>query len=197
MTAPKIADVKSLIAIKGFEITPIRFKNSGDAVTQVSIDPALPLGLQLSIENNTCVLTGSPMTLSAREVYTITAGNGDGSNKVTFEITVTEAPIKAQREEIIRVHDQRHDLDTPRSQVENAMNDGAMMQSHIKPHEKFLQQPTGDDKRLSQQTANNPEAEANAAARPELTPSPSAQLQAQAVNRAQPSAPTPSPLPGK
>ncbi|OGT47266.1 MAG: hypothetical protein A3E82_06680 [Gammaproteobacteria bacterium RIFCSPHIGHO2_12_FULL_38_11] len=197
MPAPKIVNAKALIAIKGFEITPVRFKNAGGVIAQVSIDPALPLGLQLSLHNKTCVLTGTPLRLSAPATYTITAKNTDGDCKAILEIAVTEAPIKTQREAIIQVHDQRHDLDTPRSQVENAPSDGAMMQSHIKPHEKFLQQPTGDDKRLSQQAANNPEAEANASAKPELTPSPSQQHQARAVNAAQPSAPTPSPIPGK
>lgn len=140
-------------------------------------------------------MSGTPTTLSARAVHAITASNADGSCTVIIEISVSEAPIKTQRGAIIKEHDSRQDIDTPRSQVENAVGDEAMMGTTIKPHEKFANQPTGDDKRLAQQTSNNPEAENRAQNAPELTPSPSAQLQAQAVARATPMM-TPTPKPG-
>lgn len=195
MAAPRIFDSKALMAIKGFEISTVVFKNSGDALTEVSINPALPLGLKLSLENKTCVLSGTPMLVAPRDVYTITAANADGSHTAIIEITVSEAPFKTQRGEIIHVHEARHDLETPRSQVENAVNDQALMNSTIKPHDKFAHQPMGDDKRLSQQTANNPDAENRAQNSPDLTPSPSAKLQAQAVLAANPKM-TPTPRPG-
>ena len=101
-----------------------------------------------------------------------------------------------QRELLMKVQEPRGDLDTPRSQVKNALGDQAHFDSTIKPHEKFLNQPTGDDNRLSQQTANNPVADQRAEQAPELTPSPSAKLQAQAVLAAKPEM-SPKPAPGK
>lgn len=192
MSAPTIIDIKTVVAIKGFDVSSVLFKNNGGVVTEISITPELPLGLTLSMEHKACALRGIAMQLSPRTVYTITVGNADGKNISTIEIAVVEAAIKRQREDIIHVHEGRHDLDTPRSQIENALQDGVTMQSHIKPHEKFAHQPTGDDKRLSQQTHNNPEAERRAQNTPELTPSPSAKLQA--VLAAKP--PAPSPMPG-
>lgn len=195
MKSPKLLDIKGIVAIKGFEINPVALSNQGGVPLRVLIEPALPFGLSLSIEESVCVLRGIPANVSAQTVYTITASNEAGENTSTLELSVVEAQTKTQREAIIQEHDLRQDLDTPRSQIENAVNDAAMMSSHILPHEKFLNQPTGDDKRLSQQTANNPEAEMNAANKPELTPSPSAKLQAQAVLAAKP--PSPTPMPGK
>ncbi len=194
MTAPKIAHAKTLIAVKGFEISPIVFKNTGGAVSDCSINPALPLGLQLSVENKTCVLSGTPLQLSARALYIITASNSDGSGTASIEIAVVEAAVKTQREAIIHEHDQRGDLDTPRSQIENAMSDQANMNSIIKPHEKFATQPMGDDKRLSQQTDNNPDAEQRAQNTPELAPAPT--LAASLQHQHQMKGPTPSPRPG-
>lgn len=192
MTAPKLNDIKPIIAIKGMALPPTHLKNSGGAVDQCVIDPMLPIGLVLSTENRTCVLTGIAQRATARAAYTITAENAEGKSTVVIELTVIEAPIKTQREAVIHVHDQRHDLDTPRSQVDNAVSDHAMMGNMIKPHEKFANQPMGDDKRISNQAANNPDAEMRAQQTPELTPSPSAKLQAQAVARATPQmTPTP------
>jgi hypothetical protein len=195
MSAPKLDNAKARIAVKGFEISPIVFKNHGDAVLQCEIASSLPLGLNLAIENKTCVITGTPLQIAARAVYKITAKNADDHCTAIIEITVVEAPVRTQREAIIHENDLRGDLDTPRSQIENALGDQASMNSSIKPHEKFAQQPMGDDKRLSQQTENNPDADNRAQNTPELTPSPSAKLQAQAVNAARPNM-TPTPKPG-
>lgn len=190
---PKITDVKPLLAVKGLRIVPAIFKNTGGAITECVVTPDLPLGLEAYIENKTCVLGGAPMRSFEKTRYTITAKNTEGESSAVIDITVIEAPIKEQREAIMKVHDVRADLDTPRSQVENAMSDQATMGSTIKPHEKFSTQPMGDDKRLSQQVENNPDAENRARNNPELTPSPTQQLQAQAVNAARP---TMTPKPG-
>ncbi len=168
-------NIKKIIAIKGLKIAPVVFDNKNGAA--LTADPALPLGLYLSAENKKIILEGTPSQVSPRTIYQIAENH--------IEITVVEAPIKTQREKIIHENDLRGDLDTPRSQVENAMSDHAI-NSTIKPHEKFAHQPMGDDKRLSLQTENNPDAENRAQSRPELTPSPSAQLQAQATNAARP-----------
>lgn len=99
-----------------------------------------------------------------------------------------------QRDMLIQANFPRGDLDTPRSQVENALSDNAHFDNTIKAHEKFARQPAGDDKRLSQQMANNQAAQERAA-QPENTPSPSAKLQAQAKLAATPKI-TPTPKPG-
>lgn len=191
---PKLVAPKPLLAVKGLRIVPVVFKNNGAAVVTCSIEPDLPLGMQLTVENKTCVLDGAPMRLSTKTYHTITAISATGESSIaSVEITVIEAPIKTQREAIIRVHNVRQDLDTPRSQVDNALSDQATMGSQIKPHEKFVNMPMGDDKRVSAQVADNPDAQMRARNNPELTPSPSQQLQAQAVNRMTPSSPAPTP----
>lgn len=190
MSSPKLDDIKALIAIKHFELPKVTFKNHGGAVKAVTIEPALPLGLYISVDNKTCILMGTPTQVSPKNSYTITASNKDGKNTSLLELSVSEAPFKTQRGEILQEHDMREDMDTPRSQIENAKSDAAMMQSTIKPHEKFATTPMGNDPKLSQQTANNPEAEVNAANKPELTPSPSQQLQQQHINAAKPAPPT-------
>lgn len=195
MKAPQLANPKTLIAVKGFEISPVIFKNTGGEVADCSVTPSLPLGFYLSIENHTCVIMGVSQQVSARTIYTLTASNNKNSCTATIEIAVVEALIKKQREAIIHENDKRADLDTPRSQVENAAGDHAMHASTIKPHEKFAHQPMGDDKSLSQQAANNERAQERADNAPELMPSPSAKLQAQAVNAAKPHM-TPTPKPG-
>lgn len=191
MAVPKIANAKSLLAVKGFRINPVIFKNEGGDVMRCGIHPALPLGLELLIHGKTCAIEGIPTRLAARAVYTLTAENAEGKCVATIEVTVSEAFVREQRGEIIKRNEARRDLDTPRSQIENTVGDHVSMNT-IRPHEKFMQQPMGDDKRLSQQTSNNPDAEMRAQSTPELTPSPSAQLQQQAVLRANPTAaPTP------
>lgn len=195
MPSPKLTEPKPIVAIKGFAITPVVLKNKGGVVETCSIDPALPFGFSLDLENNTCVLNGMSLHISPKTTYTITAKNRDGACTITITLTVLEAQTKTQRGAIIEVHDQRQDLETPRSQIAEAVGDAAIMHSNIKPHEKFKTQPMSDDKRLSQQTANNPDAEHRAQQSPELTPSPSAKLQAQAVNAARPNI-TPTAKPG-
>lgn len=190
---PKIADAKPLLAVKGLRIVPVVFKNNGGNVIECAVSPNLPLGFEIYMENNTCVLSGASIRPFEKTRYTVTASNDQGESAAMIDITVIEAPIKEQREAILKVHDKRADLDTPRSQVENALGDQATMGSTIKPHEKFAHQPMGDDKRVSQQVANNPDAENRARNNPELTPSPTQQLQAQAVNAARP---TIAPKPG-
>ena len=193
MPAPQLSDIKAVIAIKQFELPKITFKNSGGIVIDVEIAPSLPIGLHLSIEKQTCVLTGTPIQVSPRNTYTIISRNQDGERKSLLELSVVEAPFKTQRGEILQEHDMRQDLDTPRSQIENAVGDALTMGSMIKPHKKLKMQPMGSDPKLAQQTANNPEAEMNAANKPELTPSPSQQLQQQHINAAKPDAPKPMP----
>lgn len=190
---PKITDAKPLTAVKGLRIAPVVFKNTGDPVIECAITPDLPLGFELYIENNTCVLSGTSIRQFEKMRFTITAKNSVGASSANIDITVIEAPVQSQREAIMRVHDKRQDLDTPRSQVADALGDHAIMGSNIKPHEKFINQPMGDDKRIAQQVANNPDADMRAQNNPELTPSPSQKLQAQAVLSAKPPSPTPTP----
>ena len=192
---PKLLSPKPILAIKGRDILPVVFENDGADVVSCSVTPSLPMGLSLTVEGNTCVLVGKPRVISAKSTYEVEAfGANDEPCQIRFELAVQEALVREQREEIIKVHDNRGDLDTPRSQVENALGDQATMGSNIKPHEKFMKQPMGDDSHLTAQAANNVDAKQRAEASPELTPSPSAQLQNQAILSAKP---TVAPTPGK
>lgn len=192
MARPHLPETKKLVAIKGFEILPVIFQNEGSAVSSCTVNPSLPIGLNIFVEEKTCVISGVPMHVTPSQYYTITASNDDGSQQIQIEIAVVEAAIQSQRSDIIREHSERADLDTPRSQVAHATQDANIYSSHIKPHEKFAHQPMGDDNRLSQQTAANPEAEERARNTPELTPSPTPELQQQAILRANPNmTPTP------
>jgi hypothetical protein len=185
MITPRLISSKPLIALKGFALSALRIKNAGGAVTTISVSPALPVGLVLSVSEQAVTLSGTPMHVCARTQYTMTAVNEGGASTAILDLAVIEALTKDQRAAIIAQHAARRDLDTPRSQVAHAVSDATTLNT-IKPHEKFKTQPAGDDKRLSQQTANNPDAEQRAQSAPALTPSPSAQLQAQAVARATP-----------
>lgn len=120
--------------------------------------------------------------------------NFDGAYYFSDEVTILvgrKAPraielMPEQRDMLIQANFPRGDLDTPRSQVQNAMSDEAHFESTIKPHDKFANQPTGDDNRLSQQTANNKDAQARADHHPELTPSPDLTAKNTAVARMTP-----------
>lgn len=198
MNAPEISNSEKtkkmihIVAIKGLRLAPVVFENHGDAIEMFEVHPELPLGLYITLENTALVLEGIPTQLSAQTQYAITARNAAGESTVQIDIAIVDALIQSQREAIMRVHSIRGDLDTPRSQLAESLSDNASMSSMIKPHEKFKSQPMGDDKRLSQQTEHNPDAENRAKQSPELTPSPSAKYQAQAKLAAQP-AMTPKP----
>ena len=65
----------------GIAITPNTISCTG-AITGCSVSPALPAGLTLS--TTTCVITGTPTTVTASATYTITPSNSAGNGATTL-----------------------------------------------------------------------------------------------------------------
>ena len=63
--------------------------STGGPVTSYSVSPALPTGLSMS--TNTGIISGTPMTVTARATYVVTASNSFGSSTASLSITVNEA----------------------------------------------------------------------------------------------------------
>jgi len=71
---------------KGSAITNNTPTSGGGAVVSYSVSPALPAGLTLN--TSTGVISGTPTTLTAIAIYTITATNTGGSTPASVGITV-------------------------------------------------------------------------------------------------------------
>jgi N-acetylneuraminic acid mutarotase len=72
-------------------IVPETDSNSGGAITQCTVSP--PLAAGLTLDPQTCTITGTPTEVSHSTVYTITASNAEGSATNRVEIEVKAAPI--------------------------------------------------------------------------------------------------------
>lgn len=72
-------------------VVPETVETSGGAVTQCSVSPPLPKGLNL--DPKTCTISGTPTEASHATVYTVTATNAAGSTTTRVEIEVKDAPI--------------------------------------------------------------------------------------------------------
>lgn len=59
-------------------------------VTSCSSTPALPTGL--SIGTSTCIISGTPVSITANDSYTITASNATGSTQTVIDIAVNGPP---------------------------------------------------------------------------------------------------------
>jgi len=70
-------------------ITTITPTFSGGPLSSCTSSPALPAGL--SINNSTCVISGTPTATQAATSYTITASNGLGDTTASFTIRVSAA----------------------------------------------------------------------------------------------------------
>lgn len=76
------------VYIRGASISPNTPTHGGGLVTSYTVSPALPLGLYLS--SSTGAITGTPTTLKAAAIYTVTASNSQGSTTVGLSITVKD-----------------------------------------------------------------------------------------------------------
>jgi hypothetical protein len=76
--APNLANTAGAdqIAFIGSAITDITFSNSGGTIASCTVVPTLPTGL--SIDNTTCVISGTPTEVKAITVYTVIAANATG-----------------------------------------------------------------------------------------------------------------------
>jgi DNA-binding beta-propeller fold protein YncE len=78
---------------------PVTFINSGVPVPGYSISPPLPAGLNLSgtavtlADNGTGVISGTPLSASPVQTYTVTASNSSGSTTAQLTITINPAGV--------------------------------------------------------------------------------------------------------
>jgi len=82
---------ESPIYAVGSTIVPETISNSGGAIAQCTVSP--PLAPGLTLDPQTCTITGTPTDPSHATVYTITASNAAGSATTRVEIEVKDAPI--------------------------------------------------------------------------------------------------------
>ncbi len=82
---------ESPIYAVGITIVPETISNSGGAIAQCTVSP--PLAPGLTLDPQTCTITGTPTDPSHATVYTITASNAAGSATTRVEIEVKDAPI--------------------------------------------------------------------------------------------------------
>ncbi|MBV8271837.1 MAG: putative Ig domain-containing protein [Cupriavidus sp.] len=82
---------ESPIYAVGVPIVPDTVSNSGGDITQCTVTPPLPPGLTL--DPQTCTISGTPTGSSHSTVYTITASNAAGSSTTRVEIEVKDTPI--------------------------------------------------------------------------------------------------------
>jgi len=91
-TVPEVSYVGSLgtAGVLGapMTITPTSLKANGTAVTQCTISPTLPTGL--TINNSTCVISGTPSVVSMATIYNVVAKNNSG-NSVAAPVTLSVA----------------------------------------------------------------------------------------------------------
>ena len=72
-------------------ILPVILLSNGSPITDCDITPALPAGL--TIDQQTCVISGTPVADSAPVLYTVTATNAIGlSNAATLTISLSGCP---------------------------------------------------------------------------------------------------------
>ncbi|MCA8837183.1 MAG: hypothetical protein K8963_04935, partial [Proteobacteria bacterium] len=80
----------------GTDIVEQTFANTNTNAGRVTscTAPLLPTGLQIAAQDspgNSCVLTGTPNTVTAQATYTITVTNDNGNSTLTLDITVNPA----------------------------------------------------------------------------------------------------------
>ena len=93
-TAPTglVARDESPIYAVGITIVPDTVRHSGGDVTQCTVSP--PLAAGLTLDPQTCTISGTPTDVSHATVYTITASNAAGSatTRVEIEVKATQIP---------------------------------------------------------------------------------------------------------
>lgn len=71
-------------------INPAVLNLNGSPVTSCLVTPALPAGL--SLNNSTCVISGTPATLIPETNFTISASNSAGTTAATLKLTLVAGP---------------------------------------------------------------------------------------------------------
>ena len=96
--APDIADLGTLTSgsspVVGTSFDLFFINNSGSSLTDCSVSPSLPLGLEGRVTSSKigCQIIGTPTAVAALTEYTMTATNAGGSDTATVTFAVT-APL--------------------------------------------------------------------------------------------------------
>ena len=93
---PKLANQQTQTYVINTQISPLSFVNTGGVnLTNCSSAPDLPVGLsvELSANNSTCEISGTPSATASAKIYAITATNISGTDSATLSITVNPAAI--------------------------------------------------------------------------------------------------------
>ncbi len=88
---PKLANQQTQTYVINTQISPLSFVNTGGVnLTNCSSAPDLPVGLsvELSANNSTCEISGTPSVASTATIYAITATNISGTDSATIGIAV-------------------------------------------------------------------------------------------------------------
>ena len=84
----------AVVYAQGIAIVPNTISNSGGAITQCSVSPPLPVGL--SLDPQTCAITGTPSVVSENTIYAIAASNAAGGSSTRLEIEVKADPVASE-----------------------------------------------------------------------------------------------------
>jgi hypothetical protein len=96
LTAPDITlSATSETTTLGSAISGYTISNAGGAVVSYTLSPSVSNGL--SFNTSSGLISGTPGSVAAAVVYTITATNTAGSDSATFSITVIDAPVSTPR----------------------------------------------------------------------------------------------------
>lgn len=86
---PMFSPVSAIRAISGVAISEVLFGNSGGTVTNCSVTPALPDGLNVTKNGNSCKIFGTPTVASSSRLYTLRGLAADSSEgTTTFKLSV-------------------------------------------------------------------------------------------------------------
>lgn len=89
-SAPTLANASTQTYIVNTAISVLRFTNSSDGSLTACTADSLPAGLSLaiSVDGDSCEISGTPTEAQAATSHMITATNGSGSDTATVSITV-------------------------------------------------------------------------------------------------------------
>ena len=98
LPAPEMSDLSEQTYAEDMDIGRKIFINSGGGkLSNCTSDLPFPNGLSVTTSNDktTCILQGTPQTLTEKNTYTITATNAEGSDTATVDISVTP-PLRVE-----------------------------------------------------------------------------------------------------
>ena len=85
---PRLRKIAKQSYIKDITIDTITFINSGTNIEECQVSPDLPKGLQIKVNNDTCILNGKPIVTAVAMDYTISGINKSGKYSIITNIEV-------------------------------------------------------------------------------------------------------------